>query len=394
MSNTLRAIQVVIGANYGDEGKGQTVYNIAKKFKTEGFATDEILGIKYNGGAQAGHTAKGFVHHTLSSGGTPTYLAKEFLFNPMALNRECIDYTIKRLMKPCMVYVDPRCRVTTPVDILMNQIIETVRNKDRHGSCGMGIHATIIRNKTLPLIAKDLISDSFDRKMFTTLIKIHFNGFCQAVRDIPEIYQNIDIDLLMNDFFCEVDNCFSKNAKVLSLLDLRSFKRFIFEGGQGLLLDMDNKENYPHVTPSHPGSQYVIDVLTDPMFYKRIKDLGITVNYVLRTFVTRHGAGALPYAEDIKYILGKNAKGDSTNIPNEWQGTMRYAKYPKDCGLSQIKHDMELWYSVPFDSKFKPVITWQDVRPTLATASGDVSISDYMDKFNFIVGGGFNGRCR
>lgn len=105
---------------------------------------------------------------------------------------------------------------------------------------------------------------------------------------------------------------------------------------------------------------------------------------MLRTFVTRHGAGALPYAEDIKYILGKNAKGDSTNIPNKWQGTMRYAKYPKDCGLSQIKHDMELWYSTPFDSKFKPVITWQDVRPTLATVSGDVSISDYMDKFNFI----------
>ena len=382
MSDTLRPIQVVIGANYGDEGKGQTVYNIAQKFKAEGFDTKEIIGIKYNGGAQAGHTAKGFVHHTLSSGGTPTFLAKEFLFNPIALNNECIDYTIKRMMPPEMVFIDPMCRVTTPVDILMNQIIETVRSKNRHGSCGMGIHATIVRSKSLPLFAMDLISGSFNRELFTKAITIHFNGFCQAIRDIPEQFQDIDIELLMNDFFEETDKCLKKYASVKDQRSVfLSANRFIFEGGQGLLLDMDNKENYPHVTPSHPGSNYVIDLITN---YFGTADVGnmITVNYVLRTFVTRHGAGTLPCTEDIKYILGKNGKGDSTNIPNEWQGSMRYARYPEDCGLSQINHDRQLWYDAKIIPEFKPVITWQDVRPTIATISGDVSIDEYINTFN------------
>ena len=382
MNDTLRPIQVVIGANYGDEGKGQTVYNIAKKFRAEGFENNKILGIKYNGGAQAGHTAKGFVHHTLSSGGTPTYLAKDFIFNPVALNRECIDYTIKRMMPPEKVYVDPKCRVTTPVDILMNQIIETVRNKSRHGSCGMGIHATIVRSKSLPLFAADLVSSSFNRSMFTKAITIHFNGFCQAIRDIPKQFQDIDIESVMNDFFKEADYCFKKYASVKyqNVVFLSAY-RYIFEGSQGLLLDMDNKDNYPHVTPSHPGSQYVIEIIRN--FFERVNiSEYITVNYVLRTFVTRHGAGPLPHEEDIKYILGKNGEGDSTNVPNEWQGTMRYAKYPEDFGLSQINHDRALWYDKGIDPEFKPIITWQDVRPTIATVSGDIPIDEYINTFN------------
>lgn len=385
MNDTLRPIQVVIGANYGDEGKGQTVYDIAKKFRAEGFKNDEILGIKYNGGAQAGHTAKGFVHHTLSSGGTPTYLARDFIFNPVALNRECVDYMVKRMMPPEKVYVDPKCRVTTPVDILMNQIIETVRNKDRHGSCGMGIHATIVRSKTLPLFAIDLISDSFNRSMFAKAISIHFDGFCQAIRDIPEQFQDIDIESVMNDFYKEADRCLKEYASIRSQKEVVPFaSRFIFEGSQGLLLDMDNKDNYPHVTPSHPGSQYVIKLIRT--YFTPFKEWGnigesITVNYVLRTFVTRHGAGPLPHEEDIKYILGKNGEGDSTNIPNEWQGTMRYAKYPEDYGLSQINHDRQLWYDAWIHPEFKPIITWQDVRPTIASVSGDLSIDDYINTF-------------
>lgn len=382
MNDTLRPIQVVIGANYGDEGKGQTVYDIAKKFKAEGFSTNKILGIKYNGGAQAGHTAKGFVHHTLSSGGTPTYLAKDFIFNPMALNRECIDYTIKRMMPPAKVYVDPKCRVTTPVDILMNQIIETVRNKDRHGSCGMGIHATIVRSKSLPLFAVDLVRNSFDREMFTKAIMIHFNGFCQAIRDIPKQFQDIDIESVMNDFFKEADQCLKEYASIRCQNEaFLSAYRYIFEGSQGLLLDMDNKDNYPHVTPSHPGSQCVIELIRN--FFKGVNiNKSITVNYVLRTFVTRHGAGPLPHEEDIKYILGKNGEGDSTNVPNEWQGAIRYAKYPEDLGLSQINQDMQLWYDEGIYPGFKPIITWQDVRPTIASVSGDIPIDKYINTFN------------
>ena len=43
------------------------------------------------------------------------------------------------------VFVDPRCRWTTPYDMLINQIVEECRDQQRHGSCGMGIWETIKR---------------------------------------------------------------------------------------------------------------------------------------------------------------------------------------------------------------------------------------------------------
>lgn len=383
MSEALKPIQVVIGANYGDEGKGQTVHDIARKFMDEGFSETEILGIKYNGGAQAGHTARGFVHHTLSSADTLTYLAKQFLFNPVALNKECKDYMIQRMMTPHTVYVNPRCRVTTPIDILMNQIVETVRNKGRHGSCGMGIHATIVRNSTLPLEAKDLISETFDRKMFTKLLKIHYNGFCQAIRNIPEEFCGINIDKVMDDFYDEADTCFGKYAKVMDFGPLMAtgIKRIIYEGAQGLLLDEDNMASYPHVTPSHTGSDYVIDDLSE---YWRSEWPDVTVNYVMRTFVTRHGAGPLDNETDIKDILGET-EGDSTNVPNEWQGTIRYARYNNDICFPQVMADAQKWKEFGMKPEFRAVVTWQDICPDIVTACGSVLVEDFVKDFDGYV---------
>jgi len=111
---------------------------------------------------------------------------------------------------------------------------------------------------------------------------------------------------------------------------LRAASHVVFEGAQGLLLDQD-MGHFPHVTRSHTGLRNV-GVL--------IEAAGITsldVHYVLRPYLTRHGAGPLPaelsgppYADIV----------DHTNIPNVWQGSLRFALLNLDLLHSSIVRDM------------------------------------------------------
>ena len=93
----------------------------------------------------------------------------------------------------------------------------------------------------------------------------------------------------------------------------------IFEGAQGLLLDTDNTEFAPHISASHTGAKAAVDICSE----EGIKDIEIA--YVTRTYVTRHGAGVLPFEEEWpKYNLKID---DATNIENPWQGKIRYAPH-------------------------------------------------------------------
>ena len=148
-------ITVVMGANYGDEGKGRmTDYFANKAIK----ASKKTIVVCSNGGAQRGHTVQldnGYRHmfHHLSSGtlaGADTYLPQSFIVNPMLFMKEMrelykdLDKTgLKDLPK---IFVHPDCLISTPFDMMNNQIIEDARGDKKHGSVGAGIWETIFRN--------------------------------------------------------------------------------------------------------------------------------------------------------------------------------------------------------------------------------------------------------
>jgi adenylosuccinate synthase len=95
----------------------------------------------------------------------------------------------------------------------------------------------------------------------------------------------------------------------------------IFEGAQGLLLDQDRKEYWPHVTHSNTGMKNVRTLCTQA---------GITeldMYYVSRTYLTRHGAGLLPGENSILQYE------DHTNNNHPWQGGLRFA--PMDENLKK-----------------------------------------------------------
>ena len=91
-------VDIVIGANYGDEGKG-----LFTEFLSQ--SPDNSIVVLVNGGSQRGHTVNDptygkHVFHHFGSGtlaGVPTYFAKSYLINPMQLNPFSVAEFITRL---------------------------------------------------------------------------------------------------------------------------------------------------------------------------------------------------------------------------------------------------------------------------------------------------------
>ena len=97
------------------------------------------------------------------------------------------------------------------------------------------------------------------------------------------------------------------------------FDSFIFENGQGLGLDQNCGAEW-HTT-SNTGMINPYDMLKDYYEYHA------EVCYVTRSYTTRHGIGPMENEAHKKEI--NNDMIDKTNVPNEFQGSLRYG-YPED----------------------------------------------------------------
>lgn len=298
--------RVVIGANFGDEGKG--------------LVTDYLCSmgagvvVRFNGGAQAGHTVvtptgQRHVFHHFGSGalcGVPTFLSQFFVCNPILFFDE-----LKQLdalgFRPD-VYAHPDCLVTTFMDMLINQTIENRRSGKRHGSCGVGFHETINRStiKELRITMSDLWNGG-------TRLEAQLAEICgkYAKFRCGETFRE---PALVDTF---IKGC-AEFANYVNPLGIAQCKDPVFEGAQGLLLDQNNKEFFPHVTHSNTGMKNVNLLCAQAGIDSK------EIYYVSRTYLTRHGAGPLP-DEDPSMSFG-----DDTNKPNPFQGTMRFA--PLDHG--------------------------------------------------------------
>lgn len=302
----MKNVKIVIGANFGDEGKG-----LMTDYFTSG--PNDIV-VLSNGGAQRGHTVtktNGIRHvfHHFGSGtfnGAATYFPREFILNPMVFRQEYEE--LLNIGYIPTVYGGAGCMTTTPWDMLANQIIESSRGKDKHGSCGMGIYETIQRENS------GVKSDDYEgilsyyNARFEEL-EIHLSSeqqelFCS--KGLLEHYKD-DVEFMK----CHV--------QPLTDNDLNSFQTIVFENAQGLMLDQNNKDYFPHLTPSNTGIKNPKTIIervgwTEP--------LDIEVCYVTRTYLTRHGAGYLPREckkEDINPDMI-----DETNVPNPHQDSLRY----------------------------------------------------------------------
>lgn len=333
--------RAVIGANFGDEGKGLV---------TDYLCASEGAGmvVRYNGGAQAGHTVvtpmgERHVFHHFGSGtfaGVPTFLSQFFVCNPLIALREA-DELLDLNYRP-VLYAHPNCMVSTFADMMINQMREDKRSKDRHGSVGIGFHETIRRSDIpeLKITMSDLWNGiSLEKRLYEIC------GKYAEYRTGKKIHK--PDDMIHNWIaLCE------KFANSVHPLGIQQCEDPVFEGAQGLLLDQDNKEFFPHLTHSKTGMHNV------RLLCKQANIKDIDAYYVSRTYLTRHGAGKLP-GEDpsMKYY-------DDTNLPHKYQGGLRFAPLDYDQLVSRCYKDMGNM------SKYNLVLTHcdQQVPPTSANA--------------------------
>lgn len=304
----MKDIKIVIGANFGDEGKG---------LMTNYFSSNpNTIVVCSNGGAQRGHTVfepttgTRHVFHHFGSGslkGADTYLPKYYILNPIVFNQEYEE--LSKHVKNLNVYVNPACMITTPLDMMANQIKEQSRGSNRHGSCGTGIFETITRYKSgVTALNYDIISEYYTKKFKKENIKL------------SKEWAATFYDKNIFKMFIEYDHPLMKQRTTVASNDiLREYDNIVFEAGQGLLLDQNNTAYFPHLTPSNTGIKNPAKIINSVNWEEEIK---VETCYVSRTYLTRHGAG--PFKTECWKEEINPAIYDKTNEPNCWQGTLRY----------------------------------------------------------------------
>ena len=333
----MRNAIAVIGANYGDEGKG-----LATDFFSRQYDADLVT--RCNGGAQAGHTVvhgdKRHVFGHVGAGalaGKPTYLSSGFIVNPMVLRKELQQLTFRQ-----RIYGSPDCRVTTVFDMAINSLIELKRGADRHGSCGMGINETVTRHAAGFFLDLKMIHGSGivikealqrikeywvpERLTALGLSKEDFEGNEKALQYFDLLETNVD--KLVDDLLF--------NSELIKIADPKFFlddeKPIVVEGAQGLMLDEFLGE-FPHVTRSVTGLASSIKAAAE------CGKTSIRPVYITRAYATRHGAGPLSY--EGATITDKEIELDQTNVHNPWQGTIRYAPLDLNAMSRFIRDDMK-----------------------------------------------------
>ena len=376
------SIKAVIGKNFGDEGKGLATDYLAMLSKRAGHS---CIVVRHNGGAQAGHTVeasgKRFIFREISSGtlrGADTLWAPTFMPDLYKLSSE-IDELLGIGAKLPLILSVPDCPLTYIDDILINMTLETRRGKDRHGSCGMGIDEAKRRSllEDYRITPGDIFGNGFDA-FHNKLLRIRREY-------LPERLKALDLEPSAMGEFGEMigdENVLYnyalqmyENSRYIKLVDesvIKSYDDVIFEGAQGLVLDEENRSFAPNLTSSRTG-------LTNPD--AMLKRLGINEDceavYVSRTYVTKHGAGRLPYEEI--FLEQGISFADDTNVHNEWQGSIRFAPHGNEDEFNEyVIKDSEA-------SVFKPSLLLTHVDETggkVLTKDGDFDAAQWAEKIN------------
>ena len=332
--------RIIIGASYGDEGKGTVVAHYTKN------ASGKVLNILTNGGPQRGHTVvKGgdiFTFKHFGSGtcyGADTYFSKDFIVNPMQFVAEYKKLSQKLPMGK--IYMHRFCRWTTPYDMMANQIIEENRQKyhEEHGSCGMGIWETVLRCSKNYILGFDDFVRTFptNQKTYLKYVRGYFNTkyFDSFLGNAPKFKMSSgEREIWESEGLIEhfIEDCKFMAEHVEFTVNIPGgYDEYIFENGQGLLLN-DDPDNV-HTTPSNTG---ISAVRTEDLYF--VSDL--SVHYVTRPYMTRHGAGRFDDVE--RNEISGDIKDDLMNHHNKFQGDFKYGHLDIKKLKKRIDNDFKL----------------------------------------------------
>lgn len=313
---------VIVDLGFGDSGKGILTSTLAYENPSTS------LVVRYTGGCQSAHNVvlKDGRHHTFSQFGSatmqgiPTYIGKEFLFSPNALVREALQLAAKGVRNPLtMITVDSRARMVTPFHAVLNRVQEMSRSKDgkKHGSCGVGIGVAVEFAELvgdMRLVAEDL-RDASKLNYKISILRDWVISRCRLLgvdvdkSEYASVFEAEYSEELLKNFQALGRNMVIQEGPPAEI----NQGHVIFEGSQGMLLDetfgFAPNNTWSDITVKH--ARTIID--------EYCADGSTCFIPVIRTFMTRHGAGPLP-SQHSSCDYGP----EPHNNTNNWQDHFRF----------------------------------------------------------------------
>ncbi|MBV7274248.1 adenylosuccinate synthase [Clostridium thailandense] len=239
---------IVLGAQWGDEGKGKM---------TDYLAESADVVVRFQGGNNAGHTVevgdKQYKLHLIPSGvlydNKLNVIGNGVVVDPKALFEE-IDYLkgVGVEVTPEKLIISDRAQLIMPYHKILDGIKEKARGKKDIGTTGKGIGPCY--------------TDKMERSGIRICDLMHKEVFEEKLRDnvetkndiITKVYggDSLDFDAIYNEYldYAERIRPFVKDTSVEVFDSIKANKKVLFEGAQGTLLDIDYG-TYPYVTSSN-----------------------------------------------------------------------------------------------------------------------------------------------
>ena len=285
----------LVGAQWGDEGKGKTIDILASK-------ADMV--VRAMGGSNAGHTVvtDGVTYklHLIPSGilypGTVCVIGNGTVISPSVILKE-IQGLKDHGIKTDNLRIDARAHVILPYHVAMDELSEQSLGKSGIGTTKNGIGPCYMdKAERTGIRMRDLIEPEVFRKKLVrnVAVKNKILGALYGMKpmDANEIFDEYaKYAKLLAPYVCD--------TSVLVYDAIKAGKKVLFEGAQGALLDLD-VGTYPFVTSSHPTSGgFCVGAGVGPTLIDEVVG-------VCKSYTTRVGKG--PFPTELEDEMGEHIR--------------------------------------------------------------------------------------
>jgi adenylosuccinate synthase len=303
---------VIVGAQWGDEGKGKVIDYLAKE-------ADVV--VRGQGGNNAGHTVvvgdQKYALHLIPSGilneNTVNVIGNGVVFDPEGFLNE-IEGLKNKGISIDSIKLSDRAHVVFPYHREIDRLAEEARGADMIGTTKKGIGPSYMDKVERSGIR---VCDFVDEEIFEGIFR---KQIAAKNKIITKIYNGtaLDADEMVAKYktFAKLIKPFVTDTSVVVYDALQEGKKVLLEGAQGTLLDLDYG-TYPYVTSSHPTSGgFTIGSGIGPNQIGEV--VGIT-----KAYTTRVGKG--PFVTELE-----NETGDRIRVAGHEFGTT--TGRPRRCG--------------------------------------------------------------
>lgn len=326
-----RQVTVIVGAQWGDEGKGKV---------TDFFAGESSFVVRFQGGNNAGHTlvvnSQVYKLHLMPSGvlypNTVSVIGNGVVIDPKVLLQE-ISQLRERGLEPNLK-ISERAHVIMPYHIAMDEGLCGLQDKLGAGSTKRGIapvcadkmyrHGIRMGDLIEPEMLKEKLSKAYDFNVgiIKNIFKIPFE---QTIEDIFNEYIGYGEQL----------KSYITDTEVLLSEAYRAGKKILLEGAQGMSLDPDHGI-YPHTTSTNNTAGYV--ETGSGVGYNCVKkNIGVAKAYVSRVGISPFPTELL--GQDGQKLRDKgNEYGTTTGRPRRvgWMDLVQLRQSVRVSGLTDI----------------------------------------------------------